>query len=161
MESHMENEPKDDDKMDFIKKYGFDPRQMEDDPLKNYLNFDIIKNIPIESVVNISQLESIDPAERFYSRVCSYFINFEAGLDEEHEIGVRLVSFGNSVVFHILDLDYSGPDIITFYGQNEEGQKIQLIQNMSQFSVLLCALPKLEEKPKRIGFNLPHNDPKK
>lgn len=98
--------------------------------------------------------EKLNLAEWAYERIVEYIKDFERELDEEHEIGARLVSFGSTVIFRINDIGYYGPDIISFYGQNEEGQKVQLIQNISQLSVLLVALKKLEEKPRRLGFML-------
>jgi len=91
-------------------------------------------------------------AEWTYERLGKYIQTFEKGLDEEHEIGARLVSFGNEMVFHIEKVGYWGPNIITFHGLNNKGEKVQLVQNTSQLSVLLVAMKKLGDKPKRIGF---------
>lgn len=48
------------------------------------------------------------------------------------------------------------PDIVTFYGQDQMGMRTQLIQHVSQLSVMLRALPKqIEEAPPTlIGFQL-------
>lgn len=107
-----------------------------------------------------SSLRMQNPAEWAYERLVEYIKKFELELDEEHEIGARLVTFGNKVVFHIEDISYWGPDIITFYGVKESGEKVQLIQHISQISVLLIAVKKLGEKPRRIGFLLDKNDKK-
>jgi len=97
--------------------------------------------------------EPIIPAKWMYERLVRSIAEFEEGLDESEEIGARLVSFGNDV-FHIEDLGYWGPDIIKFYGTNQNGKPIELIQHISQLSVLLVAMPKIAEKPRRIGFKL-------
>ena len=91
-------------------------------------------------------------AEWTYKRLGKYINDFEASLDDEHEIGARLVSFGQEVIFHIQDIGFYGPDIINFDGINQTGKKVQLIQHISQLSVLLVAMEKLNEKPRRIGF---------
>lgn len=93
-----------------------------------------------------------NPAEWTYDRLGNYIKDFEEKLDDEHEIGARLVSFGGVVTFHIQNVGYWGPDIISFYGKNDKGEDVQLIQHISQLSVLLVAMQKLEAKPKRIGF---------
>jgi len=95
-----------------------------------------------------------NPARWMHKRLAEYIRDFESDLDEDHEIGARLVSFGQTVVFHIEDMGYYGPDIICFYGINEQSEAVQLIQHISQLSVLLVAVKKLEEKPRRIGFDL-------
>jgi len=93
-----------------------------------------------------------NPARWTHKRLGEYVKDFESKLDDKHEIGARLVSFGNTVVFHIENIGYYGPDIITFHGINENGERVQLIQNISQLSVLLVAVKKMGENPRRIGF---------
>ncbi|MEI7817972.1 MAG: DUF6173 family protein, partial [Desulfuromonadales bacterium] len=95
-----------------------------------------------------------NPAKWTHKRLATYIQDFESNLDNEHEIGARLVSFGSAITFHIQDIGYYGPDIITFDGLNDAGETVKLIQNISQLSVLLVAMKKLEEKPRRIGFKL-------
>lgn len=97
-------------------------------------------------------LSETNPAAWTYERLGEYIKDFESKLDTDHEIGARLVSFGQSVTFHIQNVGYYGPDIISFDGIDSNGLKVQLIQHMSQLSVLLIAMDRLEDKPKRIGF---------
>ena len=61
----------------------------------------------------------MNPAAWTYQKLGESIKDFEADLDKEHEIGARLVSFGQTVVFHIEDVGYYGPDIITFSGIND------------------------------------------
>jgi hypothetical protein len=105
-------------------------------------------------VPNISNLSNhvLNPAAWAYERIIKYIREFEDGLDENHEVGARLVSFGQTLTFHIEDMGYHGPDIITFYGIAENEEHVQLIQHISQLSVLLVAVKKLGKKAKRIGF---------
>lgn len=106
-------------------------------------------------------LESVsNPAKWTHKRLGEYVKDFESKLDDEHEIGARLVSFGNAVVFHIEDIGYYGPDIITFHGFNEKKERVQLIQNISQLSVLLVAVKNMGDKPRRIGFLWKDDDEK-
>lgn len=91
-------------------------------------------------------------AEWAYERLGKMVKDFEATLDDEHEIGAGLVSFGASTEFHVVSIGFWGPDIVTFYGVNDKGERVQLIQNVSQLSVLLIAKQKLGEKPRRIGY---------
>jgi len=81
-----------------------------------------------------------------------YVEEFEHTLDEEHEVGVRLASFGGVVLFHAQQIGFSKPNVITFYGVTEEGDKVQLIQHVSQLNFLLKSVKKREEKANRIGF---------
>ena len=102
----------------------------------------------------------LNPAEWAYERLGQYIKDFEAELDDDHEIGARLVSFGQSITFHIEDIGYHGPDIITFYGRAETMEKVQLIQHISQLSVLLMAVKKQQATPRRIGFTVNKVKPK-
>ena len=116
---------------------------------------EVLKAVPVTpdySKLSESLGRTSNPARWTYERLGEYIKDFESELDEEHEIGVRLVSFGQTISFHVQNIGYYGPDIITFYGTNENGEKLQLIQNLSQLSFLLIAVKKLQDKPKRIGF---------
>ncbi len=103
--------------------------------------------------------ETVPPeraAEAMFHRIVAYIREFEANLDSEHEVGARMVSFGDTVQFHIVDMGYWNPDIVTFDGVDEGGRRMKLIQNLSQLNVLLIAMPKRigHEEPRRIGFVL-------
>ena len=100
-----------------------------------------------------------NPARWMFERLATYIKQFESRLDEEHEIGARLVSFGANLSFHIEDMGYFGPDMIVFYGKNEKGEPVQLIQHTSQLSVLLVAVRKQDARPRRIGFILDEKEP--
>ena len=122
------------------------------------LDFSQIK--PVSRSVNINTPNLIAPhnpnlASEFYERLVEMINNFDDELDENHEVGMRLVSFGQTVQFHVEDLGYNNPSLIRFYGRNETGNKIELIQHVSQISFLLMAVERLDpEVPKkRIGFS--------
>ena len=96
----------------------------------------------------------LNPAEWAHERLVRSIARFEARLDDDTEIGARLVSFTEKDTFHIEDLGYWGPDFVVFYGTSLEGNPVELIQHISQVNVLLVALPKEQEEPRRIGFML-------
>ena len=90
-----------------------------------------------------------------YERLILYIQNFEEQLDNEHEVAMGFAG-GNTGVIRIEGMGYFDPDIITFYGSDESGTKTQLVQHVSQLSVMLRALPtpKAAAQPTRIGFRL-------
>jgi Family of unknown function (DUF6173) len=97
------------------------------------------------------------PAESTYQRLLKYIGQFEMQLDRDHEVGGRFVSFGDDTHFHIADVGYWNPDIITFDGFDKGGNRVKLIQHVSQLNVLLVAVRKTTppaEPPRRIGFYL-------
>lgn len=106
---------------------------------------------PGRSTPNLSET---NPARWTYQNLVECINNLEKSFDDQHEIGARLVSFGSSVTFHLQDMNYYDPNIINFYGKNEEGEALQLIQHVSQLSVMLITLKKQSDKPVRIGFKL-------
>lgn len=95
------------------------------------------------------------PAQWAYERIIMYIQNFEAQLDNDHEVGLGLAG-GNTGVIRIEGLGYYEPDIVTYYGINESGARTQLIQHVSQLNVSLVASPKHIDQPEptRIGFQL-------
>ncbi|WP_255257199.1 DUF6173 family protein [Bacillus thuringiensis] len=113
--------------------------------------------VPVPSM-NFPQIKvATDPnlASEFYSRLVEMINDFDETLDLEHEVGMRLVSYGQTVQFHIEDLGYYNPSLIRFYGRMEDGSRVELIQHVSQISFLLIAVKRLNpEEPKRsIGFS--------
>lgn len=95
------------------------------------------------------------PAAYAYQRIVQYIRNFESQLDANHEIAMGFAG-SDAGVLKIEGLGYYDPDLITFYGRDEDGNKTQLIQHIAQLSVLLRAVPKARpaEPPSRIGFHL-------
>ena len=75
-------------------------------------------------------------------------------MDDEHEVGVRLVNFGQTIVFHLEGLGWSNPSLISFRGKTDAGEPVELIQHVSQINIFLMKLPRKDpSKPKRlIGF---------
>jgi hypothetical protein len=96
----------------------------------------------------------VTPAEGIYKLLVRQIIEFEHGLTPDEEIGGRLVTAPNEGAFHIEDLSYSLPHMIIYHGKNEHGRPLRLVQHHSQLSVLLTALPKKRDEPRRIGFIL-------
>ncbi|MEM7598467.1 MAG: hypothetical protein AAF382_12300 [Pseudomonadota bacterium] len=105
--------------------------------------------------VALSPVEEKSEAQWAYERLILYIQNFEKMLDNEHEIAMGFTG-DNSGVIRIEGMGYFDPDIVTFYGTDGVGAKTQLIQHVSQLSVMLRALPKMTQgaEPNRIGFRL-------
>ena len=95
------------------------------------------------------------PAQWAYERIILYLKNFEESLDSEHEAAMGFTG-GDAGVLRIEGMGYFDPDIVTFYGSDPTGAKLQLIQHVSQLNVMLRAVPKAvdEAEPNRIGFRL-------
>lgn len=93
-------------------------------------------------------------AEWMYERLCKQITKFESKLSENEEIGGRIVAAPGGDTFHIEDIGYWGPDLVIFYGNSRDGRPLELLQHVTQISVLLTALPKEQEAPRRIGFML-------
>ena len=120
-------------------------REVHTDPTKTAPDTGAIKNAG----------KPKSPARWAYERLILYIQNFEKTLDNEHEVAMGFAG-SDSGVIRIEGMGYFDPDIITFYGSDPEGTKTQLIQHVTQLSVMLRALPKLTPAvaPNRIGFRL-------
>lgn len=80
--------------------------------------------------------------------------DFQKELDDQHEVGARLVTFGEKITLHIEDIGYWNPSLIRFYGRLDDGSPVELVQHVSQISILLVKMQRKNlDKPKRpIGF---------
>jgi hypothetical protein len=102
--------------------------------------------------------QSASPAQWMYQRLAQAIAAFEKNLDAEHEVGFSLVSTGGGQMLHADNIGYWAPDLLLFFGRNEQGLPIQLIQHVTQVNLLLVAAKKqTPEPPKRIGFDILQN----
>lgn len=88
-----------------------------------------------------------------------YIENFEASLDDEHEVGLMLTNFGQSILMQVTDVWYEKSVLMVFKGI-VNGNPATLIQHINQLNFLLTSVPRSEpEKPKRkIGFQVPDDE---
>lgn len=119
-----------------------------------------IKSVPEQVREMLEDLQHAKSAEQFVRKLYQRIEKFEASLDEEHEVGVKLVSFGQSVTFHVSAIGYVQPSLILFEGRTESGDPVELMQHVNQISFLLMKLERLEpEKEKsKIGFIQPDEE---
>mgnify|MGYP001814016504 CR=1 FL=1 len=110
---------------------------------------------PLPEGVQKKPVEKKSPAEWAYERLILYIKGFEKTLDNEHEVAMGFTDTGAGVL-KIEGLGYFDPDIVTFYGIDGEGARVQLVQHVSQLNVLLRATrkPDTAGAPRRIGFEL-------
>jgi len=110
-----------------------------------------------------SLLTTEELAHDYYEKLTRWIVEFEKELDEEHEVGVRLVSFGQTVTFYLTDIEYEDPSLICFIGETDEQEPVELIQHVNQISILLVKQKIREpEKPREpIGFRLQKRTRKK
>jgi hypothetical protein len=99
--------------------------------------------------------EPLGPAQSAYARIAQYIRAFEAQLNSAQEVAMGFTG-SEAGVLRIEGIGFFDPDLITFYGRDEAGQKTQLIQHVSQLSVLLRAAPVADTSApaRRIGFVL-------
>lgn len=103
-----------------------------------------------------AQPQNISPAQWMYMRIAQAIVAFEKTLDAEHEVGFHLVSINGAQTMHVLDVGFWAPDLVLFFGRSGDGSPIQLMQHVTQVSLLLVAAKKEapEEPPRRIGFDI-------
>ena len=90
-----------------------------------------------------------------YEKIMEEIHDFEKDLDDNHEIALKLASFGSSVTMIVTDIGYQNPDMLYFYGY-VNGKSAQLIQHINQLNFLITSVER-EDKSKparRIGFIL-------
>jgi hypothetical protein len=127
----------------------------------NKLNLPKINMDPfIDKGITPNFIDKLDPdevfrAEAYYERLAEYVIEFEKNLEEDKEVGVKLVNFGEAITIHVDDIGYCNPRLICFYGTDTNGQKVQLIQHVNQLNFLLIALKREDKKERpRVGYKL-------
>ena len=114
-----------------------------------------LETAPLPKAATRRKIEEKSPAEWAYERLILYIQNFESQLDASQEVAMGFTG-GQAGILTIEGVGFFDPDLVTFYGRDEDGLKTQLIQHVSQLNVLLRAVPKdqPEEPPRRIGFQM-------
>ena len=109
--------------------------------------------------LEVAQARSYNMADYSYEVIMDLIKDFESDLDNDHEVGIRLASFGQSITMSVTQIGYANPSTLIFYGYVGD-QAATLIQHMSQLNFLLLSVPKAdpEKPPHRIGFALPSED---
>ncbi len=88
-------------------------------------------------------------ASAFATHIFNKIQAYAATLDEAHEVGLRLMSAGQPITFHFEGMGYADPSLISFTGATDAGEPLEVIQHVSQISMLLTTVPRLHpERPK-------------
>ena len=74
-------------------------------------------------------------------------------MSNEEEVGGVIIGAPGNTTFHIIKFYSLNMDILVFEGVNEHGKPQRLVQHVTQLSILLTALPKMSDVPRRIGFH--------
>lgn len=115
-----------------------------------------VEQEPLPAALTREPPEEKSPARWAYERVLLYLKNFESQLDAQHEVALGFAG-SDAGVLRIEGIGFFDPDLLTFYGRDDSGSRMQLIQHVSQLNVMLRAVPKEgppEDPPRRIGFRL-------
>jgi hypothetical protein len=114
-----------------------------------------VQDIPLPEALSAKPVAQKSPAQWAYERLVVYLQKFEEQLDGDHEVAMGFTG-ADAGVLRIEGMGYFDPDIITFYGSDPAGSRMQHIQHVSQLNVILRASPKAVQgaAPNRIGFRL-------
>lgn len=78
---------------------------------------------------------------------------FESNLEDDYELGAWLASFGSQILIIVENIQFSEPNMVIFHGRDDHGNKLQLIQHATQLNLLLNAVKKTTNEPRKpIGF---------
>lgn len=81
-----------------------------------------------------------------------YILEYQSSLDSEHDVGLLLTNFGQSILMEVTEIGYEHSVLMVFRGY-VNGRFSTLIQHVSQLNFLLTSISKEPDKPKRkIGF---------
>ena len=61
-------------------------------------------------------------ASNLAKQLYSEMQKFDSSLDSDPEFGVKLVSFSESITFHVSDISYCDPSLIMFHGFTNNGE---------------------------------------
>ena len=112
--------------------------------------------MPNDELFSSFQVRNYQLADWKYEKIMEEIRDFEKSLDNDHEIALKLASFGSAVTMVVTSIGYQNPDMLYFYGY-VNGKDSQLIQHANQLNFLITSVER-EDKTKparRIGFPAP------
>lgn len=104
--------------------------------------------------IPVEPLRNYQFADWKYKKIMEEIANFESNLDDDHEVALRLASFGSSITMIVTSISYQNPDMLYFYGF-VNGRDAQLIQHVSQLNFLITSVEREDKSTpvRRIGFH--------
>ena len=118
--------------------------------MNNYPSFQF-PNIEVPDI-NIDFPTQYMWSDTQFEIIREYIQAFEASLDDEHEVGLMLTNFGQSMLMQVTNISYEKSVLMVFKGY-VNGNEATLIQHVHQLNFLLTKVQKEPDRPKRtIGF---------
>jgi len=117
-----------------------------------------IQQIPQIKMKEFKTLQEEYFASEYYIRLKELIIDFEKDLNENEEVGLKLVNFGEAITIHVTTIGYYNPSIMTFTGTTNDGMIAKLVQDVTQLNFLLIKVPRTDSTRPRIGFVLQQRD---
>ena len=117
-------------------------------------------NFPIPDIdsIDVSIPSNYMWADTQFEILREYITKFEQELDNDHEVGILLTNFGQSVLMRVTSIAYEEPVLMVFTGI-VDGREATLIQHINQLNFLLTTVEKEPDRPKRrIGFHSSGNN---
>jgi hypothetical protein len=99
-----------------------------------------------------------NPAEWAVDAIYEEIADFEASLDDDHEMGMSIVGGPAGVCLHVRKIYRYGPDKLVFDGINSDGSPLRLMQHLSQLNFLMISAKKIGDTAVRIGFHAPEDN---
>lgn len=97
-------------------------------------------------------------ADEQFEILKKYIQDFERSLDAEHEVGIMMTNFGQSVLMQVTQVSYEDPVLMVFKGF-VNGREATLIQHINQLNFMLTSVKREPDRPKRqIGFAANQDD---
>ena len=87
-----------------------------------------------------------------------YIEEYQNSLDDQHEVGLLLTNFGQTILMQVCEISYEESVLLVFKGY-VNGKYSTLIQHVSQLNFLITSVEKEPDKPKhKIGFICPDSE---
>ena len=113
-----------------------------------------------QTMVNAAAIQEESTAEHVARHLYEEIINYQANLPDVNDVALQVVHFNQSTLIFVENIEYIGYNLVCFYGKDNQGKPMELIQHIHQLNFLLTVVPKpIPEEPKRkIGFVCPNEE---
>lgn len=115
-------------------------RQMKENAANKELQANIMKSNNAQAIAQSIQQKLLE---------------FQNSLSDSEDIALQAVQFGATMTIYVESVSSLGYGLVVFRGKDGNNNPCELIQHISQISVLMITVPKPVEVPHRtIGFHI-------
>lgn len=100
-----------------------------------------------------NEIAKTNNAEYIAKIIGQKIVNFQSSLSDNEDVALQIIQFNNSIILYVTGVFHLGTGLVVFQGVDSNKNPCEIVQHISQISILMAVVSKAPEVPRRkIGF---------